>query len=693
MLYADLELGLHRRDADSYVVDLRYVQPDSDAEIRLVGAEPAVARFDFPTLRALELTATAYGQALTAALFATAELRRVFAQARAAAASLNSGLRLRIFVGSSAPELHALRWELLRDPERDAPLLTGEQVIFSRYLASGDWRPIQLRARAELRALAVAANPAGLDAYGMAVVDVAGELARAREHLAPIIVDTLPDGRPATLAAIVERLRDSYDMLYLACHGTLAEGEPYLWLEDEQGRIARVSGVELATRIQELRERPRLIVLASCASGQMLADGGPLAAVGPRLAEAGVPAVLAMQGNITLTTVAGFMPVFFKELQRDGLIDRAVAVARGAVRERDDSWMPALFMRLRSGAIWYTPGFGASGETFEKWPAILSNIRRGNATPIIAPNLAEPLFGSAKELAQRWADAYRFPMAPHQREDLPQVAQFLAVNQQRQYPREQFGAYLKAQLLERFGAQLDPTLVDAPIWELVAAVGDLRRAADSADPFGVLAALPFPIYLTASTDNLLSSALRAAGKEPEVELCRWNKELEHIPSVFDADAKYEPSAQRPLVFHLFGVNAVPESLVLTEDDYFDYLIGVSLNKELIPYAVREALADTALLFLGFRLEDWNFRVLFRSIMRQEGGLRRRRYANIAGQIMPEEGAFLDPERARRYLTDYFDDAEIAIFWGSPQDFIAELQRQWAAEPQPERAASVARKAW
>jgi hypothetical protein len=51
----------------------------------------------------------------------------------------------------------------------------------------------------------------------------------------------------------------------------------------------------------------------SCQSGgpgddQRSADRGALAALSPRLAEAGVQAVLAMQGNISMTTVARLMP-------------------------------------------------------------------------------------------------------------------------------------------------------------------------------------------------------------------------------------------------------------------------------------------------------------------------------------------------------------------------------------------------
>src|SRR5690606_11810581 len=120
-----------------------------------------------------------------------------------------------------------------------------------------------------------------------------------------------------------------------------------------------------------------------------------------------------------------FMPVFFKELQRDGQIDRAMAVARGAVRERDDSWVPALFMRLRNGKFWYIPGF----EEFRKWPALLSSIHDETCTPILGSGLTESIIGSSREIAQRWAEHRKFPMAPHYRDDLPQVSQYWAVTQ------------------------------------------------------------------------------------------------------------------------------------------------------------------------------------------------------------------------------------------------------------------------
>jgi hypothetical protein len=689
MPYAELEIGLHRRDAGGYAVDLRFSRPGDDAEVRLLRDGPGAVRFDPARLRELAGDPAEYGAALTAGLFADPALAAAFAQARASAAQLGAPLRLRLLIGPTAPELYSLHWETLRDPQDPAAALASEQLPFSRYLSSADWRPVRLRPRGELRALALVASPADLASYGLAPIDVAGELARARAGLGAIPLTAIASGGAEgaapgpTLERLAAALRDGYDILYLVCHGALADGEPAIWLEDEAGAAAHVSGADLAARLRDLQERPRLAVLASCESAGP--GEGALAALGPRLAEAGIPAVLAMQGRVSMQTLAALMPVFFRELLRDGQIDRALSVARCAVRERLDHWMPVLFMRLRSGRIWYVPGFGEDGQSFEKWPALLASIRRGQCTPIVGAHVNASLLGTTQEIAQSWAETYHFPLAPHEREDLPQVAQYLAVNQDAEFPREELVEYLRREILRRHGAALPAALRDAPLFELYAALAARWRAQNPADPYAVLAALPCPIYVTTSLNNLLAEALRAAGKDPQVELCRWHDDLEGLPSIYDAEPDYRPSVQRPLVYHLFGLGDHPDSVVLTEDDYFDYLIRVSTNKDLIPIAVRQALADTALLFLGMRLDDWNFRVLFRSLMQQEGRQRRRRYAHIAGQVLPEEGRVLEPERARRYLESYFQGANISIFWGSAEDFARELHARWAADAQKAEA--------
>ena len=61
---------------------------------------------------------------------------------------------------------------------------------------------------------------------------------------------------------------------------------------------------------------------------------------------------VAMQGEVSMTTVEVMMPRLFAQLAEHGQIDRALAVARRHVRGRHDAWMPALFCRLKNGRLW-----------------------------------------------------------------------------------------------------------------------------------------------------------------------------------------------------------------------------------------------------------------------------------------------------------------------------------------------------
>jgi hypothetical protein len=214
---------------------------------------------------------------------------------------------------------------------------------------------------------------------------------------------------------------------------------------------------------------------------------------------------------------------------------------------------------------------------------------------------------------------------------------------------------------------------------MLSTIGAHRMAVDPGEPHRILAQLGLKTYLTTNPDTLLETALTSAGREPSSAMCPWN---EYVERGLD-NPQTAPDSQHPLVYHLFGRFGEPESIVLTEDDYFDYLIGATSNRDLIPAVVRRALSDTALLFLGFRLHDWGFRVLFRSVMRQEGWARRLRYSHVAVQIDPEEGRFLEPGRARQYLKQSFQTDQIHIYWGSVEDFLRDLAGRWNAEIAPE----------
>jgi hypothetical protein len=689
--YAELEIGLRRRGDGTYAVELRYTAPESDAEVRPAQGRLALSPAELAAWRAPPADPEAYGQTLSARLFQDPEVRTAFAQARSAADGLDVPLRVRLFVGAEAPALHHLHWETLRDPQGH-PLLMGENVVFSRYLSSSDWRPVHMRRLDDLRALVAVANPDDVDGRLPSRIDRAGELARARASLGDMTIETLPrddaPAEPVTLRRMLDHLRDGVDVFYLVCHGALDDGRPTLWLEDEDGLAHEIDGERLVTGLHELRRRPQLVVLASCQSaGDPATDGhsvdqGALAALGPRLAERGIPAVVAMQDDVTTRTVATLMSTFFTELQRDGQIDRAMAVARGAVRDRPDWWVPALFMRLRSGRLWYTPGFADEPQGLRKWPALLGHLMDEHCMPLLGPGVSEHLLGPLPHLARGLAEAYRFPLAPHDREALPPVAQYLAVDQDARSLRRRVIRHLCETVQARHGdglpqdlRELDrraslSTIVDT-LNRALHAAWEQRQADDPAEPYRLLAGLPIPIYICADPTSLLRTALERAGKAPQVELCRWNRYTLDQPELAD----FHPSVATPLIYHVFGSLEAPESLVLTEDDYLDYLISRTRNWDLILPSVRRALADRALVFLGFRANTWSFRVLFRTIINQQSEIWKD-YANVAVQIEPEEAHAMAPARARRYFETYFQQSKINVYWGNVLDFSQALHRHW-----------------
>lgn len=678
---ADLEMSLNKAVGGKYSVELRFTLPKSDAETRIGADVPILAEFDLATLQGLIGDPAEHGKLLTGSLFADEKLRTGFAQARASAGA--AVLRVRLVVGSGAPELNTVYWETLLDPaDQKAQLFTNENILYSRYLASTDWRPVQLRAKGALSALAAAANPSDLADYKLAAVDVPGELARAQTALGLIPLEKLGAAEPCTLNALLEKLRAGVDILYLVVHGTSgAGGEPRLWLQDDTGKAAITSADDFVLRMKELPSLPRLVVLASCESAGQ-GTGDVLQAFGPRLAQAGVPAVIAMQGKISMESVEKFMPVFFTELEKDGQIDRALAVARGVIRDRYDFWMPVLFMRLKSGRVWYVPGLGDEGEEFDKWPTIVSSIRGEQCTPILGPGLYEPLIGSWQEMASALSDQFNFPLADFLRSSLPNVTQYVSVSQDLNTLYMYVDAMIRTALQSRFAADLSDALKtpDANLLDLLALCGARARERDVAEQHRVLASLPIRIYVTTNYDNLMAEALKEAGKAPEVVICPWREGLMLDESVYDREPGYLPTKERPLVYHLFGHLSLPDSMVLTEDDYFEFLIGFTANKkrtpQVIPPAVLRALTDSALLVLGFHLDDWSFRALFRTVMIQQGGGRRARYSHVGVQLEPEDTRNQNPVRARKYLEKYFGQAEINLYWGKSEDFVHDLARQW-----------------
>ncbi len=139
-------------------------------------------------------------------------------------------------------------------------------------------------------------------------------------------------------------------------------------------------------------------------------------------------------------------------------------------------------------------------------------------------------------------------------------------------------------------------------------------------------------------------------------------------SVFRENSSYRPTPENPLVYHLYGVETYPRLMVLSEDNHLDFLIRISQERRLIPPIIAQALEDSSLLLLGYRIHDWDFRTIFRGLISSRRGVRRE--VSIAIQLEPEAYT----SEAQKYLEHYFREVEFKVFWGTPFDFIAELTK-------------------
>ncbi len=276
------------------------------------------------------------------------------------------------------------------------------------------------------------------------------------------------------------------------------------------------------------------------------------------------------------------------------------------------------------------------------WDILIQRIRDKKCTPFLGAGACYDVLPLGAAIAQDWAKRYEYPLDDGS--NLIAVAQFLALKNDRMFPKEE--------IVRMFNGFKAPDY------------------ANPSEPHRVLAGLPLPIYVTTNYDNFMTQALLKQDKDARQELCRWNKYLKDLPSGLDNG--YTPTPANPVVFHLHGHNPLAESLVLTEDDYMDFLVNISVDDKLIPSLIQKAFTGTSLLFIGYRIADWNFRVLLRGLSRyMETGLRRLHFAVLT----PPSGT---EENARDYLSEYYENIDVRVYWGTATDFVQELRQRMTA---------------
>ena len=232
------------------------------------------------------------GAALAAALL-TGPVGEGYAAARTAASRTGNGVRLSLSL-AAAPALLSVPWEFLYQRPRFLASQRKSPVV--RLLDTG----VEAEAvviDSAVRILGVVASPADLTPLDVAKERAGVEQAvAAMRELGRVELDWL---EPATPRRLRETLRDgSYHVLHFIGHSAFTDaGDGVVFLEDDDGKAKAVDETLLANLLAD-QDRLRLVVLNSC-EGARTTVSDPYAGVATTLVSLGVPAVVAMQFQIS----------------------------------------------------------------------------------------------------------------------------------------------------------------------------------------------------------------------------------------------------------------------------------------------------------------------------------------------------------------------------------------------------------
>lgn len=296
-------------------------------------------------------------------------------------------------------------------------------------------------------------------------------------------------------------------------------------------------------------------------------------------------------------------------------------------------------------------GMGDGGMSDDDWENLLAEIQEGQCTPFLGSGASAPLLPTGPELAERLARRYGLEVEADAH--LPRVSQNISLLGKDPSMRR----FIRDLCAER--GQPD---FDAPT--------QLHR---------VLAKLPLSIYITTNYDNFMALALKLSGKTPIVDLCAWfSVGWDEPDSALKAVGRaVEVSETTPLVYHLHGAFSNLESIVLTEDDYLDFLTATSVRKSLVPTNVESSFSEKTLLFLGYNLEDMTFKVLLRRI---SATIRRSQRAHLTVQLRHDSVPVTAADKQRVEIREAYVHKLLGnnarVYWGSCEKFASELAEKW-----------------
>jgi pSer/pThr/pTyr-binding forkhead associated (FHA) protein len=322
------------------------------------------------------------------------QVRQLYYQCLGTANEQGKGLRIRLVLD---PAVDDLPWEFLCTPEREFMGLDPKTPIVRFIEVPTPVAP--LKAELPLRVLIVIASPGD-----QIPLDVAKEKQRITSALQALeeqslVKLTFLEG-PETWSRLIDALRpNETHILHFIGHGMFDEArqEGVLIMETESGESYFV-GSDLMRILVQGKSRLRLVVLNSCL-GTQAAEAEPLSSVAASLVRAGVPAVIAMQFEVSDDAAQTISSAFYKALALNFPVDAALTEARREIallHPESLEWAtPILFMQVPDGQLFrFTPleaaaKLGLHNTVPFKFPATVITQKRPEQTRLVRADTQE----------------------------------------------------------------------------------------------------------------------------------------------------------------------------------------------------------------------------------------------------------------------------------------------------------------
>ena len=288
-----------------------------------------------------------FGSQLFQAVF-SGPVRECLGRSRIAAENKDAGLRVRLRLPG---DLANIPWEYLYDDEYGF-LGLDPRTALVRYLEmSAPVQPFPIRP--PLRILTIVSAPTDIPE-----IDGEKEWGKLKDELDGLVRDgmvQLDRLETGTLAELLPPLRQNeYHVLHFIGHGGYDEEahDGALAFEDEDRNTRLVTGRDLMQMISGHRSL-RLVVLNAC-EGARSASDDPFGGVAQALVRRGIPAVVAMQFEISDPAALVFSPSFYQAIAQGRPVDVATVEARKTMFARGHTveWAtPVLYLRSQDGRV------------------------------------------------------------------------------------------------------------------------------------------------------------------------------------------------------------------------------------------------------------------------------------------------------------------------------------------------------